>query len=84
MVAPPRGCTLVRPACTSWRCALADCTSSDTVRITTYPCQVTIPNIITPNVDARNQAFVLRGLVAPDWALQVNNRWGREIYQQAS
>ena len=63
---------------------LAGCTSRDTVRITTYPCPVTIPNIITPNGDALNQTFVLKGLTAPDWSLRLYNRWGREIYQQAS
>jgi len=46
-------------------------------------CSVVIPNIITPNQDYQNQAFILKGLNASDWALRLYNRWGREIYVQA-
>jgi len=43
-----------------------------------------VPNIITPNGDGQNDAFVLGGLLAPNWSLTVFNRWGREVFQQAS
>ncbi|GAA4349521.1 hypothetical protein GCM10023185_06340 [Hymenobacter saemangeumensis] len=43
-------------------------------------CPLVLPNIITPNGDALNQTFVLRGLQAPDWSIRIYNRWGREIY----
>ena len=62
----------------------AGCTFRDTVRVATRPCPVVIPTIITPNGDKLNQTFVLRGLFAPDWTLWIYNRWGREVYQQAS
>ena len=43
-----------------------------------------VPNIITPNGDGQNDTFVLGSLVASSWSLTVFNRWGREIFQQAS
>ena len=43
-----------------------------------------VPNIITPNGDGQNDTFVLGGLLAPSWSLTVFNRWGREVFQQAS
>lgn len=43
-------------------------------------CAIVIPNIITPNQDSQNQAFVLKGLNAADWTLRLYNRWGREVY----
>ena len=60
----------------------AGCTARDTVLVTARPCPVNIPTIITPNGDAFNQAFVLKGLNAPDWNVRVYNRWGREVYSQ--
>ncbi|MBO2009111.1 gliding motility-associated C-terminal domain-containing protein [Hymenobacter negativus] len=65
----------------------AGCTVRATVQVRERPCAaptVTIPNIITPNGDDQNQAFVLRGLVPADWSLRLYNRWGSEIYKQAS
>jgi gliding motility-associated-like protein len=43
-----------------------------------------VPNIITPNGDGQNDTFVLGSLLAPSWSLTVFNRWGREVFQQAS
>ncbi|GAA3980720.1 hypothetical protein GCM10022407_27470 [Hymenobacter antarcticus] len=61
----------------------AGCVARATVQVREQPCAApTIPNIITPNGDAQNQAFVLRGLNAPDWTLRLYNRWGREIYSR--
>ena len=61
------------------------CTARATVLVRELPCAVVgpavvIPNIITPNGDGQNQAFVLRGLRAAEWSLRVFSRWGREIY----
>jgi len=39
-----------------------------------------IPNVITPNQDGANDAFVVRGLPPGPWALTVYNRWGGRIY----
>ncbi len=43
-----------------------------------------VPNIITPNGDGQNDTFVVGSLDAPNWSLTVLNRWGREVFQQAS
>lgn len=45
-------------------------------------CPYKIPNIITPNRDALNDAFVLQGLDYREMSLQVFSRWGVRIYQQ--
>jgi gliding motility-associated-like protein len=50
---------------------------------TNEPATGFIPNIITANGDGHNDYFVLDGLVAAEWRLQVFNRWGREVFQQA-
>ncbi len=60
----------------------AGCMARDSVFISTRTCPVTIPTIITPNGDRQNQAFILKGLNAPDWSLRLYNRWGREVYAQ--
>ena len=60
----------------------AGCSVRDSVLITTRPCPLTLPNIITPNGDHQNQAFVLKGLNAPGWSVAIYNRWGKEIYRQ--
>jgi hypothetical protein len=49
-----------------------------------WPAEGRIPNIITANGDGHNDCFVLDGLVAAEWRLQVFNRWGREVFQQAA
>lgn len=51
-----------------------------TASITVTDC-TDIPNIITPNGDGRNDAFVLRGLRAADWRCRIFNRWGRLIFE---
>lgn len=51
--------------------------------ISTRPC-LTVPNILTPNGDGRNDQLVIPGLVGADWQLRVFNRWGREVYRSSS
>ncbi|OUJ67712.1 T9SS type B sorting domain-containing protein [Hymenobacter crusticola] len=46
-------------------------------------CPFTIPNIITPNGDQLNETLVLKGLEPGAWQVQVFNRWGRQVYEQA-
>ncbi|RTQ52243.1 PKD domain-containing protein [Hymenobacter gummosus] len=45
------------------------------------PPQVLIPNVITPNGDARNDRFELRGLRAAEWRCRIFNRWGRPVFE---
>jgi hypothetical protein len=40
-----------------------------------------IPNIITPNADGINDLFVVKGLGAGPWKLELYNRWGRQVYR---
>ncbi len=48
-----------------------------------WPAEGRIPNIITADGDGHNDYFVLEGLVAAEWHVQVFNRWGREVFRQA-
>jgi gliding motility-associated-like protein len=60
------------------------CTEQDAVQVRFGPdCPFTIPNIITPNGDGKNDAFAPQGLEPETWTLQVYNRWGRLVYEQA-
>jgi gliding motility-associated-like protein len=43
-----------------------------------------IPNVITPNGDAFNEAFEIRGIEKGVWQLQIYNRWGKVVYQSQS
>lgn len=60
----------------------AGCLARDSVLVSTQPCPLSIPNIITPNGDLVNQTLILKGLNAANWAIFIYNRWGREIYRQ--
>jgi len=43
---------------------------------------ITIPNVMTPNGDQRNDYFVIRNLLQYDHRpLIIKNRWGRTVYQ---
>ncbi|MDP4954026.1 MAG: gliding motility-associated C-terminal domain-containing protein [Flavobacteriales bacterium] len=45
-------------------------------------CEITIPNVFTPNGDGTNNAFVIEGLeVYDDVILEVWNRWGNLVYE---
>ncbi|SHL85627.1 gliding motility-associated C-terminal domain-containing protein [Hymenobacter psychrotolerans DSM 18569] len=56
----------------------ANCAGSPNV-----PDFTNLPNIITPNQDAQNEYFVLKGLKASDWNIEIYNRWGRQVYRKA-
>jgi len=43
---------------------------------------ILIPNIITPNGDAQNEYFALKGLKASEWRLRVFDRWGHQVFEQ--
>ncbi len=39
------------------------------------------PNVITPNGDGKNEAFVVSGISFGTWSLVINNRHGKIVYQ---
>jgi gliding motility-associated-like protein len=46
------------------------------------PPTITIPNVMTPNGDGRNDYFVIRNLLQYDYRhLIIKNRWGRTVYE---
>lgn len=59
------------------------CVATDELTVTQTDC-ADLPNLITPNRDVQNEYFVLRGLRASDWNIEIYNRWGRQIYQKIS
>jgi gliding motility-associated-like protein len=60
------------------------CTATATRTALDQNCPVIIPNIITPNGDLLNEAFVLKGVAVADWHLTVFNRWGHRVHDQPS
>jgi gliding motility-associated-like protein len=50
------------------------------VAIVTVECDVTIPNVFTPNSDGQNDRFVIDGILYVSNNLRVFNRWGQEVY----
>ncbi len=45
------------------------------------PCEIVIPNIITPNGDNANEMFVIKNLEHhPNTSLTIFDRWGRKVY----
>jgi len=46
------------------------------------PCEITIPNIFSPDGSPPNESFIIEGLdVYSDVQLYVYNRWGNTIYE---
>lgn len=60
-------------------------TATDEVIVTPALCQVTIPNIISPNGDNHNDGFIIEGIEHISSAqLKVFDRWGKLIYSDDS
>lgn len=47
----------------------------------TLTANLCVPNIITPNKDGRNDAFVVSSYNVGEWSVAIYNRWGKEVYQ---
>lgn len=48
-------------------------------------CSITIPNVITPNNDDQNEAFVIANLEHhPNTKITIYNRWGRVVYKSGN
>ena len=60
-------------------------TADNSVHFDGRPCQVTVPNVITPNGDGFNDAFVpqLEGDFV-SLEMEIFDRWGRKVYEQQS
>ncbi len=66
---------------------LGACVSTDTVRVTVRACRgplpvYILPNVITPDGDGRNDAFVVDE--PGPWTLTVYSRWGRRVWQSGA
>ena len=64
----------------------AECDTTDnSIHFDGRPCQVTVPNVITPNGDGFNDAFVpqLEGDFV-SLEMEIYNRWGKRVYEQQS
>lgn len=71
--------TLVVRQAGQYTLRLSGCNSRQASRLITYRACVMLPNIITPNGDAYNEFFHVKGLVG-DWSLQLYNRWGTRVF----
>lgn len=57
-------------------------TATDAITVSVIPCDLTVPNIITPNGDGKNDEFRVTNLeYYPNSILQVFNRWGKMVYE---
>ncbi|MEI6124646.1 MAG: gliding motility-associated C-terminal domain-containing protein [Bacteroidota bacterium] len=63
--------------------AVTGCTTVNDLRmVESKLCELTLPNIITPNGDGFNDGFVIKGIENfPGSNLKVYNRWGKKIYE---
>jgi gliding motility-associated-like protein len=62
-----------------------DCTATDTVIVTGKLCNITVPNVFTPNGDGYNDFFVIKGLEDyPNTIVQIFNRWGKNVYESTN
>ncbi|MDX5348857.1 MAG: gliding motility-associated C-terminal domain-containing protein [Hymenobacteraceae bacterium] len=62
------------------------CTVYDSVKVSFSNCpeKFEIPNVITPNGDQQNEAFIVRGIAPGLIELTVYNRWGNVVYKSDS
>lgn len=58
------------------------CESADSIYINVDSCIVdlSVPNIFSPNGDGINDQWVIKGVGAKGWNLQIFNRWGELLY----
>jgi len=60
------------------------CSDSSFVRLSFIPCEITAPNIFTPNGDGINDKFEFTNLEYYSGSrLAVYNRWGRKVYDNS-
>ena len=49
--------------------------------LVTAPCGVVVPNVITPNYDGSNDAFVIVGIEYQNNHVSIYNRWGQVVFE---
>lgn len=60
-------------------------TVADTMYLTVEPCDLTIPNIITPNGDGLNDEFYIPNVeFYPNSTMTIYNRWGRKVHEDTN
>jgi gliding motility-associated-like protein len=50
------------------------------IHIVVDPCEVTLPNVFTPNSDGQNDYFIIEGTPGVTYYFHVYNRWGQQVY----
>jgi gliding motility-associated-like protein len=63
--------------------AIGTCVTTDTVTVLHENCTLIVPNVITPNGDGINDYFNVLGIDNGTWALNIYNRWGNLVYENA-
>jgi len=58
------------------------CTSQITLYVNVFD-EIVVPNVITPNYDGINDAFVIQGL-KPNTDVLILNRWGQEVWHNSN
>jgi len=57
-------------------------TLTDSTKVTVESCDITIPNVFTPNGDGINDQFQITNLeYYPNSEIKIYNRWGKKIYE---
>jgi gliding motility-associated-like protein len=60
-------------------------TQLDSAEFVAIACEISIPNVFSPNADAWNNAFYIEGMGSfPGSQLQVFNRWGKMVFDSPS
>lgn len=73
--------TVTSPAIYTVTLQINDCSYERKLIVSSVECPI-IPNIITPNEDGKNDAFVVQGVEPNTLDLEVFNRWGKSMYQR--
>ena len=64
---------------------LCGSSGQDTITVEVIPCDITIPNIVTPNGDNTNDVFYITNLeYHPNSYVAIFNRWGQLMYENAN
>ena len=66
--------------------SVTGCTTvTDMMLLKVEPCDLTIPNVITPNNDGLNDQFKIVNLeYYPNSSIVIFNRWGKKIYESSN